>query len=217
MRSKFASLVLCMMVLASANAEEVAVHAVALFNGKAMIAVNGSKPKIIQEGQTFKGVRLLKASTKEATIEVNGRAETLALNGAVTLSGGTAPKSSDGLVQLWQDEAGFFKAPGAINGEQVEFLVDTGANLVVISSAQANAIGLAYQNGQRAFASTASGRSPMYLIQADEISFASISLSNIQLGVIEGRFPEIPLLGMTFLERLDMNRSGNRMTLKKRF
>ncbi len=94
--------------------------------------------------------------------------------------------------------------------------MDTGANLVVLSGDQANAIGVDYLRGQKGFASTASGQAPMYLIELDNISFSGISLRYIRAGVIEGSYPQVPLLGMSFLDKLEMNRNGDRMTLKKR-
>ena len=56
----------------------------------------------------------------------------------------------------------------------------------------------------------------MYSLSIDSISVGGIELKDIQAGVIEGGFPEIPLLGMTFLSRLDMSRSGKTMVLKTR-
>jgi aspartyl protease family protein len=203
----------------NAQAQQTSVHAVALFNGKAMLSIDGGRAKIIQVGQTLKGVKLLAADTSEATVEINGKRELLTLNSTVLLSGtlgASAPANSDSL-QLWADERGFFRSGGAINGRQLEFLVDTGANLVVLSSVQANRIGLEYRNGIRGMASTASGTAPMYVIEAREVSLGGIQLDSIEAGVIEGNFPEIPLLGMSFLERVDMNRSGNMMVLKKRY
>lgn len=200
--------------------EEISVHTVALFKDKAMLSINGGRAKILKVGESYKGVKLLSASTKEGEIELNGLVELLELNSAIKLSSslGSKPASSEGeTVQLWSDKNGFFRAAGSINGERVNFLVDTGANLVVLSSAQANRIGLEYKKGQRGMASTASGTAPMYVLSAREISFESIKLGSIEVGVIEGSFPRTPLLGMSFLERLDMNRSGNMMTLKKRF
>jgi predicted aspartyl protease len=41
-------------------------------------------------------------------------------------------------------------------------------------------------------------------------------LENISAGVIVGRFPEIPLLGMSFLSQLNMRRDGDNMTLSRR-
>ncbi len=204
----------------NAVADDVAIHAVALFNDKAMLSINGGKAKIIKNGETLSGVTLISASTKEAVVEVNGQREILTLNSAITLAGsvsGQQQPSGDEGVQLWADDLGFFRSTGSINGQQMEFLVDTGANLVVLSSSLANRLGIEYRNGQRGTATTASGLASMYIIEAREVRFDKIVLNSITTGVVEGDYPLVPLLGMSFLERVDMNRSGNMMVLKKRF
>lgn len=197
---------------------ETELQTVALFNDKAMISVNGTKAKIIKVGQTYKGVKLISSNTDQAEVEVDGKREIVTLNSTVVLSKklGTKLTPQDS-IQIWADSTGFFKADGAVNGAPIEFLVDTGASLVVLSSRDANSIGLEYQNGTRGFASTASGTAPMYGISIDRLNFKGIELRNVEAGVIEGSFPIVPLLGMTFLQRLDMKRSGNLMELKKRY
>ncbi|MBX2849512.1 MAG: TIGR02281 family clan AA aspartic protease [Acidiferrobacterales bacterium] len=196
---------------------ETAVQTIALFDGKAMLSVNGKKAKIIKTGESYEGVRLISSNTDQAVIEVDGERQTLGLNSAIVLTDslGTkvAPKETS---QIWADANGFFRAPGSINGAPLEFLVDTGANLVVLSGDHADRIGLEYRDGVRTYAATASGTSPMYAIRLDQIAFDGLELNNINAGVIEGAFPIIPLLGMTFLSRVDMTRSGNMMELKKR-
>jgi len=191
---------------------------IALFNGKAMISVNGSKGKIIKVGQTYKGVTLISSNTNQAEVEVDGKRETITLNSTLVLSQnlGTRAAPADS-TQLWADADGFFRAKGEIDGASIEFLVDTGANLVVLNSQHADRIGLEYRRGIRTYASTASGNTPMYAITLDRISVNGIELRNVNAGVIEGAFPVIPLLGMTYLGRLDMTRTGNVMVLKKRF
>lgn len=203
----------------SAQDEPRSVNAVALFNGKAMLAIDGGRAKIIKVGETYKGVKLIAADTKQASIELAGQIEVLTLNSTVRLSAGlgAAPVAANDQLQLWADGQGFFRSEGAINGRNVEFLVDTGATIVVLSSAHANRIGLSFQDGARAMASTASGTAPMYIIEATEVSLGGIRLDSIEIGIIEGKYPQIPLLGMSFLERVDMNRSGNMMVLKKRY
>ena len=210
--------VFCLTVGNTVLAEiETTIQTIALFDGKAMLSINGKKAKIIKQGETYLGVRLIQSNTDEALVEFDGKRETLLLNSAVTLTDslGTKvpPKES---TQIWADGDGFFRATGSINGAPLRFLVDTGANLVVLSGDEADRIGLEYKNGTRTYAATASGTSPMYAIRLNQISFDGIELNNINAGVIEGPFPMIPLLGMTFLSRLDMNRSGNIMELKKR-
>lgn len=199
--------------------QQTEVHAVALFNGKTMLSVNNGRAKIIKQGETFQGVELVSATTKEAVVNINGQQETLTLNGVVSVSDKlrTSAPTGSGFMQLWEDERGFFKADGSIDGAGVEFLVDTGANLVVVSSAQADRLGLDYQDGDRGVATTASGRAPMYIFEATEVSLGQIKLDAIEVGVIQGNYPITPLLGMSFLERVDMNRTGNRMTLRKRY
>lgn len=199
---------------------DTSVQAIALFNGKAMLSVNGHKAKIIAAGDAYKGVKLIESSTEQAIIEVDGQRETLVLSSTVQLTKSLATKPAEpdgGTVQIWADGNGFFRSDGAINGEPLEFLVDTGANLVVLNSRHADRIGLEYQDGLQTFAVTASGNTPMYVIEVEQISIEGIVLRNIQAGVIVGGYPLVPLLGMSFLEQLNMNRVGNVMELKKGF
>lgn len=195
------------------------VKAIALFNDKAMLSVDGRKAKIIRAGSTYAGVSLISSNTTKAVVEVDGKRETLTLNGTLVLSksfGAQASSSYGTAVELFVNEDGFFQSQGSIDAKPINFLVDTGANLVVISSVAANQIQLEYLNGKKTFASTASGRTPMYIITAKSIRIGGIELENVEMGVIEGRFPEYPLLGMTFLSRLNMQRSGDVMTLRRR-
>jgi len=183
-----------------------------------MLSVDGGKAKIVRAGKTLSGVKLVSSNTSEAVIEVNGKRKTLTLNSSLILEESLGTKASNSYassVQLFVDEQGFFKGKGAVNGKGLEFLVDTGANLVVLNSSEANKVGLDYKSGVETVAKTASGVAPMYLITAKTMSIGGIELSNVEMGVIEGSFPEYPLLGMTFLNRLDMKRNGEIMTLSR--
>jgi aspartyl protease family protein len=195
------------------------VKAIALFNERAMLSVDGSKAKIVRVGSTHLGVTVISSNTSEAVVEFNGQRQTLTLNGTMILSKSLAvspPKSYFATVQMEVDNLGFFRGNGAINGRDLEFLVDTGANLVVLSSRDADEIGLEYRQGTRTNASTAAGNAPMYLIRLQTVSLGGIELENVSAGVIVGRFPEIALLGMTFLSQLNMQREGDNMILSRR-
>ncbi len=202
----------------SAGSQAKKVAAIALFNERAMISVDDQKAKIVRVGSTHRGVKLISSSTSEAVVEVAGQRRTLTLNSTATIGGALAKPKSNSTASstvLYENERGFFESPGQINGRSVRFLIDTGANLVVFNSRDADRLGIDYRSGTRGFASTASGRSAMFSVNIDSISVGGIVLDNIRAGVIEGGFPEIPLLGMTFLGRLDMNRSGKTMVLRK--
>ena len=180
--------------------------------------MNGKQAKIISVGQSYEGVKLLEANTHHAVVELEGQRRTLTLNSTVLLSKslGAQAAATATSAQIFANENGFFMADGRINGETLEFLVDTGANLVVLSSRHADQVDLEYEDGIQGYATTASGNAPMYKIELDRISFKGIELRNVEAGVIVGNFPVIPLLGMSFLNKLEMNRSGNRMVLRKR-
>ena len=64
--------------------------------------------------------------------------------------------------------------------------------------------------------STANGVVPAYRVKLDEVRLGDISLNNVDGVVTIGSQP-IVLLGMSFLNRMEMKRDGETMTLKKRF
>ncbi|MFT6034196.1 MAG: aspartyl protease family protein [Arenicella sp.] len=207
---------LCQLESSQAVAKTVA--AIALFNDRAMLSVDGSNAKIISAGATFQGVKVISSNTTEAVIEVGGERKTLRLSGTAVIGDrlGSASKTVPTSIVLYENEVGFFEANGEVNGRSIRFLIDTGANLVVFNSVHAARLGLDYQSGVRGYATTASGRADMYMISLKSMSLGGIMLKDIRAGVIEGGFPEIPLLGMTFLNRLNMNRSGQTMVLERR-
>ncbi len=188
----------------------------ALFHDKAILLVDGSR-RVVQRGETTpEGVKLLSTNTgtEEAVIEIDGNRETLKLN--VIISGFT--RGGTGNVILYAEPDGHFHADGLINDVAVRFLVDTGATTIAMSSEAARRVGLNYKNdGQRGFATTAGGVVPIYGIKLRKVQVGDIMLHDVEAGVIEGNFPPEILLGMSFLSRLDMKRSGNRLELTQRF
>ena len=214
------TLVLVFVLLMSMHAHPAfakTVSAIALFNDRAMLSIDGSKAKIIRSGASYKGIKLVSSNTSEAVIEVAGVRKTLRLNGTTNLSSsiGNSSNSTPSTVTMYVDDYGFFRSIGKVNGRSTNFLIDTGANTVVFSSDHAKRLNIEYLDGRKGYASTASGMTVMYGITLKEISVGGISLQNVGAGVIEGGFPEVPLLGMTFLQRLEMNRSGVTMVLRK--
>lgn len=112
---------------------------------------------------------------------------------------------------------GHFIAEGSINGGAINMLVDTGASLVSISMADARRMGINYLRGERGWTMTANGRAPVYYLKFNEVKVGDILLRNIDGAVLEGDGLPIALLGMSFLNRTDIRRDGNVMTLTQRF
>lgn len=205
--------------LSSAEAVE-KLTVLALFEGKVLLHVDGER-RLISEGETSpEGITLVKADSDRAVVAIDGREEVLEMGMVTGFPGASEDVSPawDGPEQLtlWAEDDGFFYASGSINGSSVRFLVDTGANTIALSRDLAERLGIDYRSGQQGVATTASGVTPMFLVTLDRVSIGDITLRNVDAGVLLGNHPDIPLLGMSFLGKLDMNRTGDRLELKRR-
>jgi aspartyl protease family protein len=198
------------LVCTSAWATSVAV--VGLFKDKAIVSVDGGKPRTLSVGQTMGGVKLLAADSDSASFDVDGKRRTLSMGqsfaGAAT---GERPT-----VSLTADARGHFAAAGSINGYPMSFMVDTGATTIAINAAEARRIGLDYKSGQAVGVSTAAG-----VVPAWRVTFNTVKVGGIMLNQVEGMVVEaglnVPLLGMSFLNRMEMRRDGQTMTLTQRY
>lgn len=199
-------------------ADDVQIKLLALFESKAMVSVNGQN-KTLKQGDSFSGVKLLEVDTKQAVVEIDGQEQVLQLGvGVLANSLAAAPaQETKKIATLWADDDGFFFANGVISKKSVRFLVDTGANIVAMSSATADSVGLDYKDAPKGLVTTASGQTIMHDIIIKKITIEGIALYNVRAGIIIGNYPTVPLLGMSFLSKLDMQRTGEKMELKKRF
>lgn len=201
------------LVAGVAGAQAAGIEVVGLFPGKAVLVVDGGMPKTYSVGATIApGMKLVASSPTGATIESNGKRETLALGQHAGSSGG----GSGGGVTLRADGRGHFVAEGQINGGMVRMLVDTGASIIALPAHDAVRLGINYRSGQIIPVSTANGVKPAYLVKLDTVRVGDIVLHQVDAAVSEQGLPHI-LLGMSFLNRTDMQRSGDTMTLKKRY
>ena len=194
---------------------------IALTNGKATLVVDNGKPRTLSAGQTTpEGVRLVSASPDAAVVEIDGKRRTLALGTSYVVAP-TTTSADAGLgrsVVVSADARGHFVVTGMINGAAaVQFLVDTGASLVSISVDDARRAGINYLAGRRSVTRTASGVAPVYQVKLDTLKIGDITLHNVDAAVhTSGQLP-IGLLGMSFLNRMEMKRDGAALTLTRRY
>lgn len=114
-------------------------------------------------------------------------------------------------VTLERNASGHFVATGRINGEAVEFLLDTGASLVSVPAALADRLGL--ERGTRATFETANGRASGYLTTLDEIALGGLHARDVRGSINPGIGGDTALLGMSFLNRFDIRIQGSQMVL----
>ena len=124
--------------------------------------------------------------------------------------------SGNGQVILTADERGHFVTTGNINGATVRFLVDTGATLISMGRSEARRLGINYLEGERGLSNTANGVAPVYKVKLDTVRIGEITLNNVDALVHDHNMPWV-LLGMSFLNRVEMRRDGETLTLTKRY
>ena len=190
-----------------------------LFKDKVIATIDGKQQILKKDKLTPEGVKLIKSNSEEAPIDIDGISKVFTLDQKI---GNTFKRTSDDekpysfkkSVTIKGDANGMYLTKGQINGKTVEFLVDTGATYVSMSSDLANQLKIKYENGDEVQLETAKGMSTAYLVELNKVKVGDIELYNI-LGVVSDDMPGITLLGMSFLGKLDMKRKGKTMVLEK--
>jgi aspartyl protease family protein len=179
----------------------------------AVVAVDGGEPKTVKVGQKWGAVSVIAIEGRQATIEVDGKRRVLAIGQHHRARAAAADRQS---VMLSADPRGHFFSDGAVNGTPVRFLVDTGATTVALPASDAVRLGIDYRKGELGMSSTAGGLVPVYRVRLDSVRLGSIELTGVE-GVVLEKGLDIALLGMSFLNRVDMKRDGHILTLTRRF
>ena len=73
-----------------------------------------------------------------------------------------------------------------------------------------------YRKGEQGFTNTAGGPVRAFRVRLDRVRLGDIELSGVE-GVVIEQGLDIALLGMSFLNRVEMKREGQTMTLIRRF
>ena len=182
--------------------------------GKALLIVDGAPPKVVAPGEATDGVKLISASGEQAVVEIGGQRRTLRMGEAPVTVGG-APISGGDTVVLTANSGGHFITQGSINNRPAQFMVDTGATLVALGAAEAERLGLDYRKGQPVRMNTANGVATGYQIELSQVRIGDVTVYGVSAVVTPMPMPTI-LLGNSFLNRFNMRRDSDQMTLQRR-
>lgn len=188
-----------------------AIQVEGLMTNAAILQVDGER-KMLRVGDTFKGVTLVAAYSRTATLEVGGETIVLGLSSRI---GSTYEPAPAQVVTIQRDAMLQYHTIATINGRQLGALVDTGANVVAMSSAHATTLGLDYRAGTPAIVETASGQISAWIITLPSVSVGGIRVANVQASVVEGNFPATVLLGMTFLRHVKIQEDSGVLSLSR--
>ncbi len=116
-------------------------------------------------------------------------------------------------VLLQQNRQGHYVANGRINGQRVEFILDTGATMVAIPGHIAQRLRL--ERGPSMEVVTANGTVSVYATRLEEISLGAISLNNVRATINPYMDGDAILLGMTFLKDLEFTQRNDQLILRQ--
>lgn len=105
---------------------------------------------------------------------------------------------------LKSNEAGHFQGRFRLNGKPLEAMIDTGATFVTINEADARNLG--YGGNELNFryqVDTANGPAKAARIQLRSVEIGTVQVRNVDALVLRGRKLASPLIGMSFMRKLD--------------
>jgi aspartyl protease family protein len=119
-------------------------------------------------------------------------------------------------VVLNANTYGHFQAIAEINGQQVEFMTDTGATYVALSYETAQKLGLTQNLRFTGRSTTANGVARVASLEIAEVRIGEIAVKNVQAVVAEpGRMTQ-NLLGMSFIRQLSgFELNGSTLTMRE--
>lgn len=184
-----------------------------LSSDKAVMEIGGKTRRLRVGEASPEGLRLLAIGSGEATILYAGQEKVI----RQARSYGAGPAApAERLHRVYADARGMYHTSGFINGQPVNFVVDTGATTVALSSRDADRLGIDYRrHGKRGYATTASSVVNIHVVRLSRIKVGEITQYSVEASVIEGDFPRVPLLGMSFLKNLEMQRESHILILRQ--
>jgi aspartyl protease family protein len=108
-----------------------------------------------------------------------------------------------GVIEIPKDRSGHFVVIADVNGEPIEFLVDTGASAVVLSREDAQKSGISLENlAFTGIANTANGTVETAVVKIDTLNIGGVQDDDIRAYVTGGELFG-SLLGMSYLQRFE--------------
>jgi aspartyl protease family protein len=156
---------------------------------------------------------LLSADSQQCVLQIHGQTQTYTMGNQISVN--FAP-SANALVRIEQDQHGMYRSSGMINGQRVNFLIDTGASVIALSSNLAKELGITYDEKVMQV-QTASGNAKAHAVILQRLSLGNIQIYNVPAIVVEGNAPQDVLLGRSFLIRVNMKDEDHILELRQKY
>ena len=200
-------------LLLSAAAQGTEVIAEGLLPGMAVLIIDGERVTL-RPGQERGSVQLIDVSADRAVLDVDGQRRELRISGRVD-SNFVAPEERS--VTIRRNARLQYVTTAEINGRRMRVLVDTGANMVAMNARHARSLGIAEDEGRLGSVSTASDVRAARLVTLRSVNVGGIEAQAVDATVLDGEQPQLILLGMSFLQHVQLEEREGVLTLRRRW
>lgn len=133
--------------------------------------------------------------------------------------GANAPAPSQGsgrTLTLFRNGSGHFETDASVNGRRMNFIVDTGASVVVLRESDAARLGIhPTARDYRAKVSTANGTVMAAPTDLNRVDVGGLSAYNVAALVLPDQALSQNLLGMSFLSRMRFEHKNGRLMIEQ--
>lgn len=185
-----------------------------LLGNSALLIVDGKPPKIVAPGQTYSDVKVISTEGDSAVVEIKGVRQTLRVGATPVSVGSGAVAVSGSRLVLNASSGGHYFARGQINGQAVQFMLDTGSTFVTLGAPDAARLGINYKSGQIVSIATANGTSYAWRVRLQQVKVGDVILYDVEASVVPNA-TQVALLGNSFLSRFQMTQANGQMVLDK--
>lgn len=202
------------LVLSSSLVAAPQIHVVGLFPGAAVLNVDGRR-QLVKVGQTGPGgVQVISADSRSAVLLVDGVQRSYALSREYS-DGFAAP--SKARLSVARGDGGHYWVAGSIEGQPMQFLVDTGATSVALNEGHARRLGIDYRGtGRPIRVNTANGTAQGWQVKLDRVKIGTLEVLGVEAVVLAGGSPSTALLGMSFLNRVSWREEQGALLLESK-
>lgn len=183
----------------------------ALMPGMVVLTIDGQR-HTLRRGATTAGVTLVDANAEGAILEIGGERRRLGVSDRVS-GAFTAPGARK--IDIPRNDRMQYQTTATINGRRIAVLVDTGANIVAMNAAQAERLGISPGSGEATRVETAGNTVLGRSVQLDSVDVGGIRVDNVRATVLEGEYPRMILLGMTYLEHVNLQERNGILSLSR--
>ncbi len=118
-------------------------------------------------------------------------------------------------ITLRQDNTGHYHAQARVDGMKIDFIVDTGATAVMLSTVTAGKLGIRPARSEyTAKVMTANGEIKAAIVRLDKIELDDIVVRDVRALVYGDDKMQIDLLGMTFLSQVRWTQDRGRLIIE---